>query len=317
MADLDIDPFVHRWQSALATGARSGRVELLVRRLGGGAHDTPPWIDLDVDDGVIGDRWSATDKRVIDGQVSIMDARVVAALVAGDRDRWHVPGDNLVVDLDLSEAALPVGTRIVVGAATLEITGKVHAGCAKFRDRLGDAALAWVNAAERRPLRLRGVFARVVTSGACGVGDVAELRPWSSTRDELMDWLLGPLTARIDDAVTDLRHRHPSWLIEICQRSIGTDTAFDAHQRVIEVEAPGAASAVLTVSLAYLSTTPRVYADVTWSADCSDVTTTSDGSHGSDEWPPVSAASLAHVESEVPRLFNALCAALEHGTPLP
>ena len=171
---IDVEHLVARWQEEVARGPRSGRVDLLVRRLGTGDRDTPPRAELDVERGLIGDRWEWMPNRPADGQISIMDRRVVDALVPGDRSRWSVPGDNLIVDLDLSEAALPVGTRLRVGSAELEVTAKVHAGCAKFRSRLGADALAWVNGGDRGPLRLRGVFARVVIAGAVAVGDVVE-----------------------------------------------------------------------------------------------------------------------------------------------
>jgi MOSC domain-containing protein YiiM len=172
--DSEIDSFVRRWEAAVSAGPRSQRVAALVRRLGDGAHDTPAAVELDVAAGVVGDRWSTTASPPIDGQVSIMDTRVLHALVGSDRSQWHVPGDNLVIDLDLAEASLPVGTRLRIGGAVLEITGKVHAGCAKFRARLGAAALAWVNGPERKGLRLRGVYATVIATGACAVGDAVE-----------------------------------------------------------------------------------------------------------------------------------------------
>jgi MOSC domain-containing protein YiiM len=172
--DSGIDSFQRRWEAALAAGPRSPRVAALVRRLGDGAHDTPAAALLDVAAGVVGDRWIRTASPPIDGQISIMDSRVLHALVGADRSQWHVPGDNLVVDLDLAEASLPVGTRLRVGSAVLEITDKVHAGCAKFRARLGAAALAWVNGPERKALRLRGVYAKVIATGACAVGDAVE-----------------------------------------------------------------------------------------------------------------------------------------------
>jgi MOSC domain-containing protein YiiM len=82
-----------------------------------------------------------------------------------------VPGDNVIVELDLGEAALPVGTRLRLGSAVIEITAKVHAGCSKFRARMGDDALRWINAAPHRSRRLRGVFARIMSVGTVSVGD--------------------------------------------------------------------------------------------------------------------------------------------------
>ena len=73
-----------------------------------------------------------------------------------------MPGDNVIVDLDLDEQALPFGIRLRLGSAVIQLSGKLHAGCHKFRARLGDQALRWVNAKQNRALRLRGVFARIL-----------------------------------------------------------------------------------------------------------------------------------------------------------
>ena len=43
-----------------------------------------------------------------------MNARVIE-LVAGQRDRWPLAGDQLYVDLDLQYENLPPGTRLQVG----------------------------------------------------------------------------------------------------------------------------------------------------------------------------------------------------------
>ena len=66
-----------------------------------------------------------------DMQLNLMNARV-AALVAVDPDRWALAGDQLYVDLDLSVANLPPGTRLALGSAVIEITDQPHRGCAKF-----------------------------------------------------------------------------------------------------------------------------------------------------------------------------------------
>jgi MOSC domain-containing protein YiiM len=105
-------------------------------------------------------------------QVNIMNSRA-AALVAGDRSRWPLAGDQLYVDLDLSTANLPPGTRLGIGSAVLVVTDQPHTGCAKFVSRFGLDAMKFVNSPVGRALQLRGINARVVQSGTVRVGDVA------------------------------------------------------------------------------------------------------------------------------------------------
>jgi MOSC domain-containing protein YiiM len=83
-------------------------------------------------------------------------------------------GDNLLVDLDLSVANLPTGSRLRVGGALLEVTPKPHDGCVKFRQRVGQAALR-LTADHRLDLRLRGIYAKVVEAGEVALGDPIEV----------------------------------------------------------------------------------------------------------------------------------------------
>jgi MOSC domain-containing protein YiiM len=99
-----------------------------------------------------------------------MNARA-AALVAGPRDRWAVAGDQLYVDLDLSGANLPAGTRLRIGSAVIEVTAVPHTGCGKFLRRFGIEAQKLVNSPAGRELNLRGINARVVTPGVIRCGD--------------------------------------------------------------------------------------------------------------------------------------------------
>jgi MOSC domain-containing protein YiiM len=103
-------------------------------------------------------------------QINIMNARVIA-LLAQERARWQLAGDQLYVDLDLSVDNLPAGTQLGIGSAVLQVTTIPHAGCKKFRDRFGLEALKFVNSGEGKRLRLRGLNARVVQSGVVRVGD--------------------------------------------------------------------------------------------------------------------------------------------------
>jgi hypothetical protein len=152
-----------------------GTIHMLVVRVADGVHDRPDAIVLHEELGVLGDRWLRHPTRTIESQVTLIERRV-AELLTGPRERWHVPGDNIVVDLDLSKETLPTGARIGAGDVILEITEKPHAGCNKFRSRLGDDALRWVNDRDHRGDRLRGVHARVLRGGVLRVGDRLQRR---------------------------------------------------------------------------------------------------------------------------------------------
>jgi len=146
---------------------REGRISGLIVRLGGGEHARPQQITVTAE-GVEGDRW-ASGKRDLRAQVSVMEARV-AALVADGGDVSGV-GDNLLVDLDLSAAHLPPGSRLRVGGALLEVSDKPHLGCHKFTARFGTGAMRWVNEEAHRGRRLRGLLTRVIEGGVVRVGD--------------------------------------------------------------------------------------------------------------------------------------------------
>jgi MOSC domain-containing protein YiiM len=105
-----------------------------------------------------------------DAQVTVMSARAAAA-VAGERERWPLAGDQLYVDLDLSGANLPPGTRLQVGSAVLEVTAIPHTGCGKFVRRFGVDAMKFVNSPVGRELNLRGINTKVVVPGTVSAGD--------------------------------------------------------------------------------------------------------------------------------------------------
>jgi endonuclease/exonuclease/phosphatase family metal-dependent hydrolase len=154
-----------------------GRVELIVRRP---AVDEREVLDegiLDLAEGLVGDSWKMRgSSRTADGsshpdmQLNIINARL-SSLVAVDLDRRALAGDQLHLDLDLSHANLPPGTRLALGSAVIEVTDIPHRGCAKFRARFGADALRFVNSPTGRELRLRGLNARVVVAGTVRRGD--------------------------------------------------------------------------------------------------------------------------------------------------
>jgi MOSC domain-containing protein YiiM len=105
-------------------------------------------------------------------QLNVMNSRAIG-LIARERERWALAGDQLFIDIDLSEANLPPGTRLALGSAVIEVTAQPHTGCQKFAARFGPDAVQFVNSTAGRTLRLRGLNARVVQPGAIQVGDRA------------------------------------------------------------------------------------------------------------------------------------------------
>ena len=161
-----------------------GTLELIVRRPRAGEREVLEEGRLDLFEGLVGDNWKDRgSSRTPDGsphpdmQLNVMNSRVLA-LVAQDRERWRLAGDQLIVDLDLSRENLPAGARLALGSAVIEVTEQPHTGCQKFIDRFGLDAMRFVNSPEGRRLRLRGLNARVVRPGVVGAGDaVRKLRP--------------------------------------------------------------------------------------------------------------------------------------------
>ncbi len=109
-------------------------------------------------------------------QVTLMNVRV-AELVAGGTDRMPLAGDQLYVDLDLSQENLPPGSLLAVGQAVLQVSQAPHLGCAKFVERFGAEAMRFVNSRTGRQLRLRGMNASVLVPGTVRVGDLAVKAP--------------------------------------------------------------------------------------------------------------------------------------------
>jgi MOSC domain-containing protein YiiM len=105
-----------------------------------------------------------------------MNARVALAL-AGEREHWALAGDQLYVDLDISRANLPPGSRIQIGSAVIEFSEPPHTGCDKFGARYGVDALKFVNSPEGRELRLRGANCRVIVAGTIRAGDAIRKLP--------------------------------------------------------------------------------------------------------------------------------------------
>jgi len=156
-----------------------GVLKLIVRRPDDDQRESITEGRLDVSEGLVGDNWRKRGNRHTpdgsadpDRQLTIMNTRVVA-LVADHPDRHELAGDQLYLDMDLSNDNLPPGTRLAIGESVIEVTELPHTGCRKFADRFGRDATVFVNVGMGKTLNLRGINAKVIQSGDVKVGDVA------------------------------------------------------------------------------------------------------------------------------------------------
>ncbi len=153
---------------ALPHGSKdTGTVALIVRKVSTTFRETLDSIQLTPDEGIPNDHWNRGSRKP-DAQLAVM-RRDVAELIANGQP-LTVFGDNLFVDLDISAANLPTGTRLLVGEAILEVTPMPHDGCKKFNGRFGNDAFKFVQAPKTRPQNLRGVYWKVVEAGEVKVG---------------------------------------------------------------------------------------------------------------------------------------------------
>ena len=180
------EPITHLTREQLEAGldhirrspADGGRLEMIVQRPAEDARVVLEEGELDLEEGLAGDNWKQRGSSMTDDggahpdmQLNMMNSRVLA-LVAQQPERMPLAGDQLIVDLDLSEANLPAWTRLAIGDAVIEVTDQPHRGCAKFSRRFGVEAHRFVNSEAGMALKLRGVNARVVTPGTIRQGDV-------------------------------------------------------------------------------------------------------------------------------------------------
>lgn len=174
---LTLEELLNGLDTIRAAPKGCGRLEMIVRRPVVGGREELEEGQLDLVEGLVGDSWTRRGStRTTDGtrhpdmQLNVMSARAIA-LIAQDRARWPLAGDQLFVDLDLSRASLPPGTELEMGTAVIQVTDQPHTGCAKFVDRFGLDAMTFVNSPVGRGLCLRGINARVVQPGRVRVGD--------------------------------------------------------------------------------------------------------------------------------------------------
>jgi hypothetical protein len=156
-----------------------GLVQLIVARPSDGERVVVTGGELTVANGLEGDNWRARgSKRTDDGsahpemQLTLMNGRFLNLVADNDPERWPLAGDQLIVDMDLGVDNLPVGQRLQVGTAVVEVTAVPHTGCAKFTSRFGMDAVKFANSETGKALRLRGMYVKVIESGMIETGDI-------------------------------------------------------------------------------------------------------------------------------------------------
>src|SRR5215216_898738 len=118
-----------------------GVLKMIVRRPREDERETVQEAELSLTDGLVGDNWRTRgSKHMADGsanpdaQITVTNARLIE-LVAQSEERWSLAGDQLYMDMDLSDDNLPPGTRLAIGSAVIEVSAAPHSGCRKFSDR--------------------------------------------------------------------------------------------------------------------------------------------------------------------------------------
>lgn len=176
-ANLTLGELWTGWEQLEPSPTDIGTIEMMIRRPNVDEREEVEEATFDTKEGLVGDNWlTRGSSSTSDGsahpeaQITLMNSRVVQ-LLAGDKSRWAIAGDQLFVDFDLSMDNLPAGQRITIGDVVLEISQKPHTGCGKFARRYGAHARKFVMTDRGKQLRLRGVNAQVIQGGTITKND--------------------------------------------------------------------------------------------------------------------------------------------------
>ena len=157
-----------------------GVVQLIVCRPDVDRREVLDEAEFDIEKGLIGDNWHVRgSSKTPDGsahpemQINIMNSRVTA-LVAQEKERWQLAGDQLYIDMDLGRENLPPGSHLAIGSVVLEVSPLPHTGCRKFVSRFGAEAMEFVNSPLGNQLCLRGINAKIIQGGIVKVGQTAK-----------------------------------------------------------------------------------------------------------------------------------------------
>ena len=157
-----------------------GPLEMIVKRPNVDQREIIEFGEVTQTDGLLGDNWknkgsskTKDGSALMDVQLTIMNARCIQ-LLAQNKNRWSLAGDQLYVDMDLSEENLPIGSKLSIGSSIIEVTAIPHTGCKKFVQRFGKEAVIFVNSEIGIKNHLRGINAKVLKSGKFKTGDLVK-----------------------------------------------------------------------------------------------------------------------------------------------
>ncbi len=186
MSRLGYDALEAAWQALPASPTSEGRVVHLVMRhsvsqlakrdrppgynvLRSPYHTEPRQVTLDPVEGIVGDRWSP-EKNNPGDQISLTNIAVTRLITNGDPARFHLTGDNFIVDFDVTAKTLPVGTKLAIGTAVIEITEDSYRPCNRYEARFGKDARRWADDPIHVGRHIRGRYAKVVSGGTVELG---------------------------------------------------------------------------------------------------------------------------------------------------
>lgn len=174
---MDLSFRYDAWWTLLKKSPRdAGRIVRVCVRPRAGERVAKDEVRVTREHGLEGDRWASDPDRRPGNQVSLINVHAIESLCDGDTSRAILCGDNLHVDLDLTEANLPVGSTLTIGEAVLEVSADPHRPCKLFVERFGASGAKKVARANRKGRRGRGVLARVLVDGTLRVGDVIHVK---------------------------------------------------------------------------------------------------------------------------------------------
>ncbi len=168
-ATSTVEELEARWEQTEKSPQDKGTVEMIVRRPKPEQREQLQRATFTAEAGLAGDGWL---RRSADpeAQITMMNSRLIH-LLAGDKSRWAEAGDQLFVDLDISQDNLPPGTQLQIGEVIMEVSPLPHTGCTKFARRFGGPARKWIMSEAGEQERRRGVYTRVIQDGVIEVGD--------------------------------------------------------------------------------------------------------------------------------------------------